>query len=217
MQRQQSLDVSNPVLLRHQSLESVWHAVLPTKRRVYVAKCFSPSQLCSLCDCSDPSVVHVGFAWDSADERKMTRTFGPGTGRTAFGAFIDLQVRPAPAFLLLKLEMDASLVSTVNAHSRDLLFARKQTHWDARAHWQGLAQSCLVPVFASTYPSVPTQHRCSVLAAGAGIEAGLHAAGVSQAHAMRFRRCAPQASVGEPRVPRPGGLAGHVDCYLSFS
>lgn len=42
--------------------------------------------------CSDPAVVLVGFGWESADERKMTRTFGKGAGRATFGAFCDLQV-----------------------------------------------------------------------------------------------------------------------------
>ena len=42
--------------------------------------------------CSDPAVVLVGFGWDSADERKMRRTFGPAGGRASFGAFCDLQV-----------------------------------------------------------------------------------------------------------------------------
>jgi hypothetical protein len=45
--------------------------------------------------CRDPTVTLVGFGWDSSDERKMRRTFGPGCGRASFGAFCDLQVRTA--------------------------------------------------------------------------------------------------------------------------
>jgi hypothetical protein len=44
----------------------------------------------------DPAVTLVGFGWDGSDERKMRRTFGPGSGRASFGAFCDLQVRQLP-------------------------------------------------------------------------------------------------------------------------
>jgi hypothetical protein len=37
----------------------------------------------------DPSLVLLGFSWDSSDEAKMQRTFG--FGRSSFASFLDLQ------------------------------------------------------------------------------------------------------------------------------
>lgn len=42
----------------------------------------------------DPEVVILAFGWASSDQRKWNNTFGPGTGRAAFGSFCDMQVIP---------------------------------------------------------------------------------------------------------------------------
>ncbi len=39
--------------------------------------------------CRDPSIVVVGFSWDSADERKFRQTFQ--LGRSIMSRFLDLQ------------------------------------------------------------------------------------------------------------------------------